>query len=70
MRSKSRSAAALVQSGSDVGAALTKWGVWQPSLRHDRGSTALEALIGGLESTGRASRVSHLIASLPSCMAL
>ncbi|CAK0732485.1 hypothetical protein CVIRNUC_000137 [Coccomyxa viridis] len=46
-----------LQSGSDVGAELTKWGAWQPSLRHDRAPTALGALIGGLESTGTASRV-------------
>lgn len=57
-----------MQSGSDVGAELTKWGAWQPSLRHDRGPTALDALIGGLESTGTASRVCHLCASLSARM--
>ena len=67
-RHRGGSAVAWAQSGSDVGAELTKWGVWQPSLRHDRGPTALEALIGGLESTGTASRVPRLYPTLSSCM--
>ena len=40
------------QAGSDVGAMLTRWGIWQPSLMHNKTPSVLEALIGGLESTG------------------
>ncbi len=40
------------QAGSDVGAMLTRWGMWQPSLKHNRKPSVLEALIGGLESAG------------------
>ena len=35
-----------------MGAMLTRWGMWQPSLKHNKKPTVLEALIGGLESTG------------------
>ena len=39
----------ILQAGVDIGARLTRWGQLQPS---QRGPSPVEALIGGLESTG------------------
>lgn len=50
-----------MQAESDIAAALTAWGRWQPALAPGRGPSVAEALVGSLGGKGAERRVSTLI---------
>lgn len=52
---------AHMQAESDIAAALTAWGRWQPALAPGRGPSVAEALVGSLGGKGAERRVSTLI---------
>ena len=50
-----------MQAESDIAAALTAWGRWQPALAPGRGPSVAEALVGSLGGKGAERRVSTLL---------